>query len=129
MSNTEETFDLIEQDEGEYVIRRVQADGQVQEMEVSEDDVLALARVALHLEARILERRSRPGVEAIAAMNVTSAGLATDLHKTAVHLSLFNELDIKVSFSLPLEVAKGLSEKLPQFVANIEASIPSRTTQ
>jgi hypothetical protein len=113
----------------EYLLRQTDKDGVVTEIFLSERSVLQLAQSSLQMQVSILGRKSRPGVDAVVVTHVAQVGLNTDLALSAVHLTLYQNNGAGLVFSLPLEVAKPLSERLPAHVANLEAAIPTHTKQ
>jgi hypothetical protein len=92
-------------------------------------DVLKIAQSALSLKDTIHAKLRRGGVEVAAHMPVARVFLATDVHQHEILLGLFDSKGQEQRFSLPLEIAKPLAERLPAKVAEIEAAIPTRTRQ
>lgn len=124
----EEKLELDPSGDG-YRLRQTDMNGRITEIQLSERSVLQLAQSSLQMKVRILGEKSRPGVSAVVVTHIARVGLNTDLEKTEIHMTLYQNDETGLVFSLPLEVAKPLSERLPVRVAEIEAAIPSRTLQ
>lgn len=125
LSNPNDKISLEQRDD-EYALIRVAADGTKTEMVLSTANVLTLAQSAQRLRDQLLPRLSRPGPDAISTTPVVQVGLNTDLHKTAIHLTMIDPNGAQMSFSLPLQVARQLAERLPGRVREIEEEKPTK---
>lgn len=116
----------LEQRDDDYALIRVAADGARSEMVLSAANVITLAQSAQRLRDRLLPKLSRPGADAISVTPVVQVGLNTDLHKTAIHLTMIDQNGAQMTFSLPPQVARPLADRLPVRIAEIEAEKPTK---
>ena len=115
----------------DFVLTRTDADGNQESIMLAENDVLTLAQSAQRLKDHILERRTPKGSGVATGIltAVSRVALNVDIHQTEVLLTLFDRHGAQAAFSLPLAVAKPLSERLPVRVLEIEAAATKRTKQ
>jgi len=119
-----ETIQMEERD-GRYVLIRESEDGKIAEFSLSPDSVLKLARSSLALTDQILAQRTPSANFSPAVVTpVAQISLNKDVHGSEVHLEFFDPNGMKAVFALPLKMAKSLADRLPGFVAEIEASRP-----
>jgi hypothetical protein len=96
---------------------------------LTEDDILLLAQSLPALRDRILSQRSRPEAGVIVTTPVALVELANDPHQTEIWLTMIDGRGARIAFSLSLEVARALAERLPVRIARIEAAATARTRQ
>ena len=113
----------------EWVFRKYYEGGETKEVDLSDDEILALSTHILRLQKELLERRSKPGLQGRAVLPIERIDLAADAHGTSVLLSCFGPGNQDICLALPLALAKQFSEKLPQAVSEIEKLVSGRTTQ
>jgi hypothetical protein len=113
----------------DYAIVRVSSDGKTEELLLSADNVLTLAQSAQLLQGHILSKRSRIGAPAVFQTSVAQVRLNTDAHVTEIHLTMIAQNGAEATFSLPLNVAKPLAERLPARIAEIENQKRKHTKQ
>lgn len=114
----------LEQRGDDYALIRVAADGIKSEMVLSAANIITLAQSAQRLRDQLLPKLSRPGADAISVTPVVQIGLNTDLHKTAIHLTMIDPNGAQMIFLVPPHVAKLLADRLPVRIAEIEAEKP-----
>jgi imidazole glycerol phosphate synthase subunit HisF len=112
-----------------FILRSIDAAGNVNSLALSEDDILTLAQSAQKLRDHILARRSRSGAIAHAMTPVAQIELGVDLHATEILLTMIDRNGARLGFSLPHEVARPLADRLPIRVGEIEAAAKTRTKQ
>src|SRR5258708_40236078 len=105
-----------------FTLRRTDVAGNVTTIDLSEDNILTLARSAQSLTDHILAKRSRSEVAAVNVTEVARIGLNHDLHSTELHLSLFDRHGAEMTFSLSPEFAQHLADRLPGWIGKIAQS-------
>ena len=108
----------------DFLLARIDADGNRSEIILSETDVIKLGRSAQQITQAILVRRSRPGAEAIALTPVVQIGLNVDHHKTEIQLLMIDPKGSRMGFSVPPGVVRLLLEYLPARLAEIDQAKP-----
>jgi hypothetical protein len=98
---------------------------------ISNDDILSLAQSLPALRDRVLARHSPIGdsVSAVAMTPVTQIALNTDVHKTEIHLTMYDRHGARLGFALGSEVARPLAERLPVRLAEIATASKNRVRQ
>lgn len=120
----------LDDENGQFVLRQLDDDGaEIAKIVITSDDVLRLGHNAQSLSGRILAQQSRPGMNAVVMTPVAQVELNTDLHKSAIHLTMFDQYGTGIGFSLVPEVARPLADRLPVRVAEIEAALKKATRQ
>ena len=112
-----------------YAIVRVSPGGKTDELLLSPNNVLTLAQSAQLLWGRILSKRPRIGAPRVFQTPVVQVRLDTDAHVTEIHLTMISQNGAEATFSLPLNVAKPLAERLPARIAEIENQERKRKKQ
>jgi hypothetical protein len=116
MPTTEPTLTLVEY-EGGYLLRRVSAKGQISKMLLSEQDVLNLGQSLPSLRDRILSRYSRAGtIVPIVTTPVAHFSLNHDLLGEDIVLTLTVPSGSEIAYSIPLDLAARLAERIPDHV-------------
>jgi hypothetical protein len=110
----------------DFALVRIDDGGNRSEMLLSEDNVIMLAQSARLIVDQLLAQRSRPGADPVLLMPVVQVGLNTDLHKSAIHLTMIDHRGNEIGFLLPPEVARPLAERLPVRLAEIEKAKPTK---
>ncbi|MGA2190499.1 MAG: hypothetical protein ABSH33_18415 [Steroidobacteraceae bacterium] len=105
-----------------FTLRRIDAVGKLTEMELSEDNLLALAKSIQSETEYILEKRSRAQTHSASVTAVAQMGLNVDVHWTQIHLLLIDGHGTGITFSLTPFQAQTLVEYLPQWIAKIAQS-------
>src|SRR3954447_4004925 len=119
---------LIAQPQGHLLVK-VEEDGTRHEMLLSASDVARLARLAHKIQAQILARQRRTGVDLQVHGIVSQVRLNTDLHQTEILLGMLDQHGAEARYALPLEAAKELATRLPARIAEIETTASTRTKQ
>jgi hypothetical protein len=105
-----------------YLLRRIDSEGAISEIFLSEDNVISLALSARHLQGKILEQRTPKG-GSVAPKAIVHAGqveLNTDVLKTSVLLTMFDAEGTEVmTFALPRAIAQRLAVRLPVRLAEL----------
>lgn len=90
---------------------------------------MRLAQSSLKIASHIRSKYSREGAEAAIVTIVSRVGLGLNAHTTEVQISLYDQNDSPIDYSLPLEVAKPLADRLPAYIAEIEAALGKQSMQ
>jgi hypothetical protein len=117
----------IEADGDKFILRRTDANGAVSQMELSEDNILTLARSTPPMMEQILAVRSRAGLTASSVTPVARIRLANDIHLTEIFLELHDRHGGYATFALSPRQAQVLAEHLPAWIA--KATHSPKTTQ
>src|SRR5258708_34156406 len=98
-----------------FTLRRTDVAGNVTTIDLSEDNILTLARSAQSLTDHILAKRSRSEVAAVNVTEVARIGLNHDSHSTELPLSLFHPHAHEMTFVSAPAFAHQLADRLPDW--------------
>ena len=104
----------------DVVLRQVDAEGNRSAIRLSENNFRTLALSARQLLDRILAERSRRGANVMASIRVAQCILNTDLHKSVILLTMVDPNGEKMSFEIPPDVGRQLSDRLPALLAKTQ---------
>ncbi len=112
----------------DFVLRRVAANGAVTTMALSETDVLTLAQSAPAFQLEILRRHDPGGgnYSAVAVTEIAQIALHNESLGEAILLTMIAKSGSRQTYALPKFVAEPLAERLPVFVARLNAGRPTK---
>ena len=112
-----------------FRFRRTDAFGKVQEILLSDNDVLQLAASAVNLQGMVLRRAKKAGPRDLVVMQVAQAGIGIDANKGNVHLKMIDPGGVSVAFAVPLVVAKPFAEGLLRRIPELEEKMAAKLTE
>ncbi|MEY4879960.1 MAG: hypothetical protein RJB62_1429 [Pseudomonadota bacterium] len=112
-----------------FRFRRTDAFGKVQEILLSDNDVLQLAASAVNLQGMVLRRAKKAGPRDLVVMQVAQAGIGIDTNKGNVHLKMIDPGGVSVAFAVPLVVAKPFAEGLLRRIPELEEKMAAKLTE
>jgi hypothetical protein len=110
-----------------FILHRTDDAGKTTEIELSEDNILTLARSLPDLADRLLAARTQTGAVAVSVTEVAQIGLNLDVHASEIFLSLFDRHGAERKFSLRPEFARHLVDRLPHWLDKMDQA--SKTKQ
>jgi hypothetical protein len=109
-----------------FRFRRTDAFGKVQEILLSDNDVLQLATSALNLQGMVLRRQRKASPRDLVVMNVAQVGVGVHPENGNLHLKMIDPSGVSVAFAIPLPVAKQMSEVVARRLPELEEKIAER---
>lgn len=106
--------------EDHFRLRRTDPGGKVEEILLSDSDVLQVAASSLHLQSMILKRRANAGPNDLVVMPVNQIGIGTNADKGNINLKIIDPGGFAVAFAVPIAVIKLFQRGLEKRVAELE---------
>ena len=103
-----------------FRLSRTAQDGTVEEMKLSDEDVLQVAASSLHLQSMILARRAKASPNDLVVMPVNQIGIGINPDKGTVNLKMIDPNGFSVAFAVPVAVIKLFQRGLDNRVAELE---------
>jgi hypothetical protein len=120
-------LDLVE-DGDDFILMATAANGAVDRLRLTEDQMMTLAQSAPLWRDRIVLRRSpeAAGTEAVVVTPVSHVGIQADSIKESVLLTFQSSTRGRLTFALPPVIAHLILEHLPNSLREIETDKPTR---
>ena len=106
--------------EDHFRLRRTDPDGKVEEIKLTDSDVLQIATSSLHLQSMVLKRRANAGPNDLVVMPVNQIGIGINPDKGNINLKMMDPGGFAVAFSVPIAVIKLFQRGLEKRLAELE---------
>lgn len=106
--------------EDHFRLRRTDPNGTVEEIKLTDSDVLQVATSSLHLQSMVLKRRANAGPNDLVVMPVNQIGIGVNAEKGNINLKMIDPGGFAVAFSVPIAVIKLFQRGLEKRVAELE---------
>ena len=103
-----------------FRFRRTDASGKVEEILLSDSDVLQLAASSLNLQGMVLRRRAKAGENDLVVMPVRQVGIGINPAKGNINMKMIDPKGFSVAFAIPLAVIKQVQTALEKRVKDLE---------
>lgn len=110
----------------QFILRRTDSAGATSSIQLTEDNILTLARSLPTVRDLVLARHTRSGAVAIEVVEGTGIEVNHDPHATAIHLTFLDRHGRRSAFSVPLTLAKDLVLSLPQWIQRLVGHLQTR---
>jgi len=109
-----------------FRFRRTDEFGKVEEILLSDNDVLQLATSALNLQGMVLRRQRKASPRDLVVMNVAQVGVGVHPESGNMHLKMVDPNGVSVAFAIPLPVARQMSDVVVRRLPELEGKIAER---